>query len=193
MSHTGSAHAAELLGGQSQVEAHTRTLMLGMSSSLESLVRLSIRLFQSRRSTVLWVGSQLCAYGRVSTSSHPISKQAASGTLTQLVTPLCFESPWLPQQVSDDFWGPPPCCCLSAQGCGRAQIPQHQSPHSTLQAVDNLPTLTHVLACEPVLALRLGCDAELGQGFLPPKGASRHSQTPPEVSQCSRTLPAAHP
>lgn len=84
-----------------------------------------------------------------------------------------------------------PICPVSRWGWPRSQ--HHHHPHSTLQAVDSLPALPHVLAREPVLALCLGCDAELGQGLLPPKGASvpRHSQTPRTVG--SRTPPAAHP
>lgn len=126
--HTGSVPAAELLGGKSLAEAHTHThtLMLGTSSSLESLVRLSIRLFQSSRSTVLWVGSQVYTGDGVSTGSHPTSKPAASGTLTQLV---CSESPWLPQQVNNGFWlSPLAAAHLPSVTVGLAQVPAPPPP-----------------------------------------------------------------
>ena len=59
------------------------TCMLGTSSSLESLVRLSIRLFQSSRSTVLGAESQVCT-----------GVLLGQGGLYQLPTPTGKQGAW---------------------------------------------------------------------------------------------------
>lgn len=59
------------------------TCMLGMSSSLESLVRLSIRLFQSSRSTVLGAECQVRTGGL-----------QGRGGLYQLPTPTTKQGAW---------------------------------------------------------------------------------------------------
>jgi len=54
----------------------------------------------------------------------------------------------------------------------RDKVPSVPSGSTPRVAGRCLPAHAQVLAREPVLALRLGCDAEVGQGLLPPEGTS---------------------
>lgn len=140
------------------------TFLLGMSRGLESLVRLSNRLFQSSRSTVLGAESQVLA--------GVLQRQ---GALYQLPTPTSKKDMtclFTSTQISPMLH----CCAepalafAAAPGTGTKSrsVPTLQHP----QLPGSLPTHAQVLAREPLLALCLARNAEVGQCLLPPKGAS---------------------
>lgn len=149
------------------------TCMLGTSSSLESLVRLSIRLFQSSRSTVLGAESQVCTgvlqgqggfYQLLTPTSKPVHSTCHPDPSRPFHPNLL--SAWSLCGAGAGPLGTSPCCWEQAQG------PPVSPSRGTPQVTGSLPAHTQVLACEPVLALCLGCDAEVGQGLLPPKRVS---------------------
>lgn len=140
-------------------------------------MRLSMRLFQSSRSTVLGEEIQVrTSVLRKQEGLYQLPTPTSKARCTSHVTLTCLvtstqTSPMLGHCAEPALaFGP-----LLQPHCPRNRVKVLQHPHPTatpLQGTGSLPAHAQVLTHEPVLALCLGCDAELGQGLLPPKEPS---------------------